>query len=417
MTTASRSSSTNSHLDDLLQDLEAMTEESHPPATGSIGSHTGPASNSAVKTFIVPRPPETEKNSSITNPKAKFVHMRNGAEQTIPKNAMSQNSSAPSEVDNILDLIGPPSPDQVCNAATNTASTPPPSAIQAKVAGTSYTGQSGSKNVTLGNDSQNSVDDFLNDLDAALMPSPRRPATQLLGTGKGANTPPLASNTPSVVSKTPPRTNGGSLQQRMFPTMGASPPTKDDTGSTNFPPRAKASSFEESSTSHLPPTGQPVSAVASRHTVAAIESSSGANGLSNVGSLVDIGSKIGKKNVKCVRVTLAGAEVARGAKTSSFSKCACDHLRCIQCNFEVLYFKNCKWAADADYMFFRNSVPNVEKLNTKLGFSAGPEDEQHNFCAYCCQCSWVNVKEERTLGPMIGSGEGQLHWVCAGHGS
>jgi hypothetical protein len=98
-----------------------------------------------------------------------------------------------------------------------------------------------------------------------------------------------------------------------------------------------------------------------------------------------------------------------------------------------------------DYMYFRNSVPNVEKLNTKLESPSGPGDGLSEYCAYCCQCSWTDVKvsytlqfyffsflckinrfilvsvlaqEERTLGPAhAGSGDGQLQWVCAGHPS
>lgn len=39
---------------------------------------------------------------------------------------------------------------------------------------------------------------------------------------------------------------------------------------------------------------------------------------------------------RCSKVVLAGTAISRGLKSSAFSKCACDNLRCLQCNFTGL---------------------------------------------------------------------------------
>ena len=70
-------------------------------------------------------------------------------------------------------------------------------------------------------------------------------------------------------------------------------------------------------------------------------------------------------------------------------------IRCSKCDFAVLRFTDQKWAADADYMFFRNYMPNVDKLKAKLQDSDGQ-------CALACQCSWVTVE--------LGAPHGVGHW-------
>ena len=117
-----------------------------------------------------------------------------------------------------------------------------------------------------------------------------------------------------------------------------------------------------------------------------------------------------KNKNRCARVVLAGGSTLRGIKSSMFSKVACDNLRCLQCNFQVKTFIDASWEADVDYMFFRNNMPNDDKLSTKLRAYIGA-------AAYCCQCSWdtlgINGVDEKTLNP---SGGGALQWVCCGHG-
>lgn len=111
--------------------------------------------------------------------------------------------------------------------------------------------------------------------------------------------------------------------------------------------------------------------------------------------------------LRCTKVVLAGFQdsAPRGRRASAFSKVACDHLRCLQCNFEVLQFSNYEWNESVDYMFFRNNVPNVDKLSQKL-------DRLDSSCAYCCQCSWVSTKEEMVL---TSGNSTQPQWICGGH--
>ena len=42
------------------------------------------------------------------------------------------------------------------------------------------------------------------------------------------------------------------------------------------------------------------------------------------------------------------------------------------------------WTAEADYMFFRNFVPDCAKLATRLR-------EQDGSTAYACQCNWISA--------------------------
>ena len=60
-------------------------------------------------------------------------------------------------------------------------------------------------------------------------------------------------------------------------------------------------------------------------------------------------------------------------------------MRCSKCDHKVLRFVEKQWAADADYMFFRNFMPNVDKLSAKLK----PKD---GYCAFSCQCQWTTVE-------------------------
>ena len=59
-------------------------------------------------------------------------------------------------------------------------------------------------------------------------------------------------------------------------------------------------------------------------------------------------------------------------------------LRCSRCDLKVLKFAEYKWAPEADYMFFRNYMPNVsEELRPNLRPAEG-------LVAYACQCSWCS---------------------------
>ena len=111
---------------------------------------------------------------------------------------------------------------------------------------------------------------------------------------------------------------------------------------------------------------------------------------------------------RCCRLVVAGPSFSRGHKQSLFSKCACDNIRCIGCNFQVKAFPNAKWIAGSHYMFFRNNFADDRKLVTGL--------ERQDSVAYCCQCNWTDVSagEERTITANSAS-QGSLQWVCGGH--
>jgi hypothetical protein len=94
----------------------------------------------------------------------------------------------------------------------------------------------------------------------------------------------------------------------------------------------------------------------------------------------------------------------------------------------VLLFRNGRWndgeggssqrnKTVVDYMFFRNNMPNQQKL--EAGFV---QDRAGRSCAYCCQCSWVTVSEEEVEVSQVceghvgeGGGTSRLPWICGGH--
>ncbi|ETI41951.1 hypothetical protein L914_12381 [Phytophthora nicotianae] len=68
---------------------------------------------------------------------------------------------------------------------------------------------------------------------------------------------------------------------------------------------------------------------------------------------------------KCSQVLMDGGRASRGLSTA-FSLRACTNLRCNECDFTVVQFPGKKWDASADYMFFRENVPNETKLRVKM---------------------------------------------------
>jgi len=92
---------------------------------------------------------------------------------------------------------------------------------------------------------------------------------------------------------------------------------------------------------------------------------------------------------------------------SAFSKSACDQLLCSQCNFRILFFLNFEWDTKVEYMFFRNNMPNVEKLSVMLLPREGS-------VAYCCQCHWISEKQEKILN-LNQMNSTDPKWICAGH--
>lgn len=104
----------------------------------------------------------------------------------------------------------------------------------------------------------------------------------------------------------------------------------------------------------------------------------------------------------CSPVYLGGSSVPCGIGTN-ISQRACDHLRCITCDFRVVSYNDCMWDKSCDYLFFRNSMPEFHKLKTKLVKKKGTR-------AYACQCSWRTIEELTELHT-----DHLLRWVCGKH--
>lgn len=105
---------------------------------------------------------------------------------------------------------------------------------------------------------------------------------------------------------------------------------------------------------------------------------------------------------KCYPMLLGGTKNVKGKSTFTAKK-ACNNIRCTSCDFKVLMFDGCKWRDCADYLFFRNNMPDRLKLQPNLR-------EDPGSVAYCCQCSWKSAKD---LTPVAQFKD--LKWVCAKH--
>lgn len=106
---------------------------------------------------------------------------------------------------------------------------------------------------------------------------------------------------------------------------------------------------------------------------------------------------------KCVKVFLGGSKFAKGLSTGSEER-VCDKLRCTSCDFNVVILNDYEWHEDCDYLFFRNNIPDFDKLKSKLSRKRG-------CCAYACQCSWRSIVQLTELW----SGDPHLKWVCGKH--
>ncbi|XP_069477495.1 cilia- and flagella-associated protein 418 isoform X3 [Ambystoma mexicanum] len=105
---------------------------------------------------------------------------------------------------------------------------------------------------------------------------------------------------------------------------------------------------------------------------------------------------------KCCPVYLGGSSAPSGLGTTS-SQRACNHLRCTACDFSVVSYDDYQWDKSCDYLFFRNSMPELDKLKGKLMRRKG-------FRAYACQCSWRSIQQLTEL-----QADPQLRWVCGKH--
>ncbi|KAJ0392667.1 hypothetical protein ATCC90586_000284 [Pythium insidiosum] len=84
------------------------------------------------------------------------------------------------------------------------------------------------------------------------------------------------------------------------------------------------------------------------------------------------------------------------------TKKACSNLRCNDCDFTVVQFSGKAWTTDADYMFFRENVPNETRLRARM-------DIAPDSTAYACQCKWLSVDAPSRVDAC------RVKWACAGH--
>ncbi|KAF6264948.1 retinal maintenance-domain-containing protein [Scenedesmus sp. NREL 46B-D3] len=113
--------------------------------------------------------------------------------------------------------------------------------------------------------------------------------------------------------------------------------------------------------------------------------------------------------LKCSSIYLGGSKDIRGcSQPMQPTPCCCDRLKCLSCDFRVLWHADSRWAAEVDYMFFRNSYGVEAQLATQLQSSRGS-------AAMCCQCSWVTCSKATKLADVAQEAGHSLRWICRGH--
>ncbi|KAK6490808.1 protein C8orf37-like protein isoform X1 [Huso huso] len=105
---------------------------------------------------------------------------------------------------------------------------------------------------------------------------------------------------------------------------------------------------------------------------------------------------------KCCPIYLGGSSTSCGVGTS-ISQRTCNQLRCTACDFRVATFDDYEWDQSSDYLFFRNNMPDSNKLKAKLVRRRGTR-------AYACQCSWRSIQNLVDLKT-----DKELKWVCGKH--
>ncbi|GCC25713.1 hypothetical protein chiPu_0004124 [Chiloscyllium punctatum] len=105
---------------------------------------------------------------------------------------------------------------------------------------------------------------------------------------------------------------------------------------------------------------------------------------------------------RCCPVYLGGSSAPLGLGTNTSPR-TCDQLRCTTCDFRVIALDDYEWNKSCDYFFFRNNMPNLNKLKAKTLSRKGTR-------AYACQCSWRSIQELTDLRE-----EQELRWVCGKH--
>lgn len=390
-------------IDSLLDDLDDIIDE--PQATTQSEGGTQ---------FFKPRPPSRDKTQAFsTNPKAKFAHTppkrlsSGGDNNSINSNRkgnenrdLNGNSNGkPDEIDDILDLFDSPPKDHQMNSRVSGSNKKTPKSGAHSSSSSSSSLSSESTSIWTPDKNRNEKK----------IPSINDSSSGYQDHSENSSNSRSSSNQNSI---------------RKLPTYIGSPDThkfrKDQTSENN----SVFTSGNSNSNSHMESISIPKIAGASSSsgykdtTSSSISTSSSSSSSYNSGggsnslpptsvsssSVVTSGGTAGSK-ARCSKVMLGGSANTRGLKTSAFSKCLCDNLRCLQCNFQVKVFIGFAWDSSVDYMFLRNNMPTDSKLSSKLNSS--PES-----AAYCCQCTSAHLSDERTLSQGAAS---DPQWICSGH--
>ncbi|XP_065676381.1 cilia- and flagella-associated protein 418-like isoform X2 [Hydra vulgaris] len=111
-----------------------------------------------------------------------------------------------------------------------------------------------------------------------------------------------------------------------------------------------------------------------------------------------------KLKIKCSEIFIGGTQAQFGA-ASHFYKRVCNQIHCLSCDNRVVYFDNYEWNEEScDYLVFRNNYPDFSRLKFVL-------HPRNGFRAYCCQCSWLYVKEPIELEKC----KPNFKWICKKH--
>ena len=119
---------------------------------------------------------------------------------------------------------------------------------------------------------------------------------------------------------------------------------------------------------------------------------------------------------RCVPAVLSGPlnRTPRGSGGVSGGLPCCAKLQCTQCGMDVMMLDHHRWLTDVSTDTFRSSYPEVARLRSSLVAAVGSR-------AYCCACSWVDVKDQVVVDDRLCVGGGDcetkqnIRWVCAGH--
>eukprot|EP00833_Pecoramyces_ruminatium_P013561 jgi/Orpsp1_1/1187593/evm.model.d7180000058909.1 len=84
--------------------------------------------------------------------------------------------------------------------------------------------------------------------------------------------------------------------------------------------------------------------------------------LNSISNKIENERPTSQRKAKCTTVCIGGQE---GITIGNNQK-SCSKLRCTSCDFNCIYFKDYEWSNNVNYLFFRNYVPNIEKLSKEL---------------------------------------------------